>query len=354
VKLWALIGIAALVVQIVAYAGWIISGEFTSTPVGPTPLPTQMKVAINVWQIGSPIASVVLLYFFLIRPWRRDGRISLDGMFCLAGATIIWQDTFINFYQVNVVYNSYFFNRGSWYPHIIGWLSPNANRISTPLFGFAPGGYMFFWLGLMVVGCWFMQKVKARWPQLGTFGLLMSCFGFFVVIDFVAELTWMRLGFYAYPGGISWLTVLHGHYYQFPIYVCALGGIWYTTYTSLRYFRNDKGETWAERGLSDWSLSPKRKAVVRFLALVGACNVAFMSSNVPWIALGQYSSPWPKDITKRSYLTDGICGAATTYACPGPAIPVPRPDSAHVGPDGRLVVPAGTELPTFPDQSPKP
>jgi hypothetical protein len=339
VKLWAGIGVVALIIQAVAYAGWFLSGEFVSTPTGDTPIPTPMMAAIRVWEVGAIIASATMVWFLLIKPWRRDGRISLDGMFTLAMITIIWQDTFINFFQTSVVYNSGFVNRGSWYPHILGWVSPNTNRIATPLLGFAPGGYMFFWLGMMMVGCWVMRKAKQRWPQLGTFGLIMVSFGFFVVFDFVAELSWMRLGFYAYPGGISWLTVFHGHYYQFPIYVCVLGGIWYATFTGLRYFRNDKGETFAERGLSEWALPARARSVIRFLAIVGACNVAFMSSNIPWIALSMYSSSWPDDVTKRSYLMDGVCGPNTDYACPGPGVPIPRPHSAHLDPNGHLVFP---------------
>jgi hypothetical protein len=265
-------------------------------------------------------------------------------MLCLAGFTIVWQDTIINIFQVQVVYNSAFFNLGSWYPHVVGWLSPRTNLISTPLVGFAPGGYMYFWFAAMVFGCWAMRKIKARWLHLGTFGLIMSCFAMWVALDFVAELTWMRLGFYAYAGGIGSLTVFHGHYYQFPIYINLMGGMWYCAYTCLRYFRNDKGETWAERGASELAVGRKTRTFICFLAIVGACNLCF-ETVLPGMISGLYSSPWPADIQKRSYLTDGICGPGTTYSCPGPAIPVPRPHSAHVSPSGQLVIPAGTKLP---------
>lgn len=67
-----------------------------------------------------------------------------------------------------------------------------------------------------------------------------------------------------------------------------------------------------------------------------------LTYKVPMARFGLYSSPWPEDITRRSYLTDGFCGAGaeearTNYSCPGPAIPIPRPDSANVGRDGKLV-----------------
>jgi hypothetical protein len=75
---------------------------------------------------------------------------------------------------------------------------------------------------------------------------------------------------------------------------------------------------------------------VRFLALVGACNVIFLVCySLPNALLGLYASPWPKDVIDRSYFSY-LCGPGTDYACPGPGIPIPRPDSVHVDPDGRL------------------
>ncbi|MND02321.1 hypothetical protein D3C83_216600 [compost metagenome] len=54
---------------------------------------------------------------------------------------------------------------------------------------------------------------------------------------------------------------------------------------------------------------------------------------------------WPADVQKRSYLTNHICGAGTDYACGGPAVPIPRPGSFHLDPEGRLVVPEQTKPP---------
>jgi hypothetical protein len=86
-----------------------------------------------------------------------------------------------------------------------------------------------------------------------------------------------------------------------------------------------------------------RKAGIRLLALIGLGNVLFFFVyNMPQGILGLYSSPWPQDILDRSYLTDGLCGPGTSYACPGPGVPIPRPDSAHLGPNGELMIPGAT------------
>lgn len=192
---------------------------------------------------------------------------------------------------------------------------------------------------------WLMRKIKTRWPQIGTFGLLAIMFGFFALVDAVVDPLGMLLGLWSYAGGISWFTIFHGHRYQYPLQEGILVGIWWTTMTCFRYYMNDRGETIGERGLDSLRVRGHKKTTVRFLALTGAMNVAFLSYSIPAAILGLYASPWPHDVTKRSYMTNGICGEGSTVACPGPAVPIARPDSANVTPEGKLFVPAGTDLP---------
>jgi hypothetical protein len=110
------------------------------------------------------------------------------------------------------------------------------------------------------------------------------------------------------------------------------------------YFRNDKGETVAERRSDDLRVKQTGRTWVRFLALLGIFCVIYGSYNVAmqWFALR--ADTWVEDVQERPYLTDGLCGPGTEYSCSGPGVPIPRPDSAHVDPDGRLAVPDGTTI----------
>jgi hypothetical protein len=228
-------------------------------------------------------------------------------------------------------------NLGNWDPHILGWLSPHANLTAEPLVWLLPA-YVYCVFGGAMVGSVVMRKAKERWPRLGTFGLVMTCLVFFWVWDAAIETVFMRAGFYVLGGSISWLTLFHGHYYQFPIYEPIMEGSWWAAFACIRYFRNDKGQTLAERGIDKVRIGAKPKTVIRFLALAGICNVGFLVYNAPASLAGLYASPWPKDITSRSYFMDNnICGTGSTYACSGPAIPIPRRTSAHVSPEGTLV-----------------
>src|SRR5581483_6406011 len=100
---WAFVGVAVWVLQIAVLAGWILSGDATPTPTGVDAVPGYMKTAAVVCQYGGLVCCAVFLWFFLVRPWRRERRITLDGLFCLVFATIFWQDTLINGFQYQVM-----------------------------------------------------------------------------------------------------------------------------------------------------------------------------------------------------------------------------------------------------------
>jgi hypothetical protein len=147
----------------------------------------------------------------------------------------------------------------------------------------------------------------------------------------------LRLGFYQLGGSISWLTLFRGHYYQFPIYEAFFMSAIWTGWASLRYFRNDRGQTLTDRGIEQLRVNGGRRTGVRFLALVGAFNLVFvLFYNIPIQFFALHADSWPTDITTRSYMTNGICGDGTEYACSGADIPIPRSGSRHVTPQGDL------------------
>lgn len=342
---WAWLGAAALVVEVSVLWRWIASGDARAVPIGPTDaIPTYMKVAARSWEIGGLFACAVFLYFFLIRPWRRAGRITVDGMFCIAFFTVTWQDPILNIFQPWFNYNGYFINWGTWLAEMPFRVVPRPQFLVEPLVMDAPT-YIWLVFGMAVVGSVIMRQAKTRWPQLGTFGVIAVCFVTFVVFDFIFEPPFMLLGLWVYPGSIKSMTLFHGHYYQFPLYEPLIASMWWTAFASIRYFKNDRGQTLMERGIEHIRGGERKRTGLRMLACVGIVNVAFLAYNIPAAFLGLYADEWPEDIVKRAYFTTGYCGPTTAFACPGPDVPIHRPGSAHVGPDGELVVPPGVKIP---------
>ncbi len=343
VNVWAAVGALILALQIYILVSWLTSSEFGPTPDGATPIPQFMSIAAHAWEGLCVVGFLAFIYWFLVRPLRRERRLTLDGAFVIAFPLVVWQDTLLNYTQPWATYNTAFFNWGSWINEVPGSLWPNGNLLAEPMV--TQGQYVAVVLGAMMLANVLMDKAKARWPRLGTLGLIMVCFAFFVVFDVVAELIWMRLGLFAYPGAIRELSLFAGHYYQFPLYEALIWGGTWTAFACLRYFRNDRGQTVAERGIERVQGSGLKREGIRVLALAGVLNVIFLVGyNIPIQYFGAHSDPWPEDIQNRSYLTDGLCGPSTNYACPAPDVPIPRPNSAHIAPDGQLVRPPGVNL----------
>ena len=339
VKTWAAIGLLFLAVETWAVSGWLLGPNSTPTPVGNTPVPGYMKVIIDTWELVAFPIFGLFLWYFLIKPWRREGRIQSDGLFCLVFATLWWQDPASNYIAPYFTYNAYLTNWGTWLNNIPGWVMPGAHKIAeAPIWTFPIYVYLVF--GACVVGCKIMTAAKRRWPGLTKTQLVLICFASFFCFDVVLEPFLMFIGIWTYTGVVKELTIFYGHYYQFPLYEALFwGGAW-TAWTCLRYFKDDKGRTIVERGIDDMKISARSKTVVRFLAVAGACNFIFLCYNIGGQPFLLNADPINQDQLKRSYFMSGICGHGTDYACYGPNVPFPRRDSAHVGNDGELKNPS--------------
>jgi hypothetical protein len=82
--------------------------------------------------------------------------------------------------------------------------------------------------------------------------------------------------------------------------------------------KNDHGETIVKRGVTGLRMSAGRKALLRFLALAGACQLIFFAAaGAPHMLVGAHSGDWPADLQSRSYFLDGLCGQGTGRDCPG-------------------------------------
>jgi hypothetical protein len=187
-----------------------------------------------------------------------------------------------------------------------------------------------------MIGCAVMRAAKRRWPAMGTAGMIALCYGFFMVVDLVLEGLWMRTGIWAYPGGGP-LSLFDGSRYQFPIKEMFLRGAAWAAFTCLRYFRNDKGETFAERGANQLKTGPKRKLALQFLALYGAINVLYvLTYNLPINIANMHDTTWGQGVQVVTYMNDNLCGPGTGYACPTRDTPIPWNGSAHMTPEGTL------------------
>jgi Spirocyclase AveC-like len=352
VRYWAIAGAVILAFICWVMIRWIVSPDFKSVPTGPTPVPGFMKVAMIAFQVLTPVAALAIFYRALVRPWRRERRITTDGLLVICYLTMWFQDPLSAYTGNYFNNNAYLFNRGSWVNQIPGWMpqtKPGTGIVESPLF--TAGTYVWMMFVAAAGCCALMRWLKARRPTISTATLIASSWLVMFLFDLVFEgLVFMPLGIFQYGGAWASFSLFPSTYHKFPIGEAIFFGALMTAIASLRYFKNDRGETIVERGITQLKAGTRTKLLLRFLALLAGCQLIFLLVlNVPVaLFMATHPGPFPADLQRRSYLMGGLCGDGTDRACPGPGIPLPHGlDTIHLSPDGQLVVPPGSTLPTL-------
>ena len=324
---FAVVGALLLAFEVYVLARWITGPNFTPTRPGPDSISGVEQTVLTVMQIAVPLGTVVCIWFWIVRPWRREAQLSTDGMFAIAGGLVFFWDMCMNYTSITLFYNSHLINFGAWangaWP---GWTSPNGNLLPEPVF-IVPPAYMCLVFSQIMFILWLLRQCKARWPGIGWVGTLAILVVGLTVTDTVIESTVLRMGLYAYPGGIRALTLFSGHTYQMPLTESFFfGGLGLGAIAALMHFRDDRGQTLVERGLERVKVGRTQRQLIKFCAIFGAVHLGFaVLYMVPNQWLATHSDPFP--LGYPSYLTNGMCASgAEGRTCPGPGVPMPRPN----------------------------
>jgi hypothetical protein len=322
----AVLGALLLAFELYVLARWVTGPDFRPTLPGPDPLPAWTGFFLTFMQIATPIGAAVCLWFWIVRPWRREGRLTTDGMFALAAGMIFFWDMCMNYTSITLFYNSHLMNFGAWangaWP---GWTAPGGNLLPEPILIVVPA-YTCLVFSQVMFMLWLLRRAKARWPDMGWVRTIAVIVVGLTITDTIVESTVLRMGVYAYPGGIRGLTLFAGQTYQMPMTeTFFFGGLGFGSIAVFMHFRDDKGRTVLERGLERVRVSARQKQLIKFLAVFGAVHGAFVILYmVPCQWLATHSDPYPAGYP--SYLTNGMCrSGADGTTCPGPGIVMPRP-----------------------------
>ncbi len=330
VKLFAALGVVVLLIIAHALIGWISSPDFKPSPVGPDPIPPMTLMVVHAMEATLVAGSVWFTWSILIKPWIRDRRISWDGWLMLALLTMWVQDCMCNYFNFTFMYNAYFLNMGSWGAHLPGWQAPRQGNLPEPLL-FMGGIYLWVTLLNVLVFCWIIGKLRIWLPNMTLLGHLPFAFAVLVAIDLMTDIPGPWFGFYAYAAAPRFGTLWAGTPHQLPVYTVVLMSAHYTMLGMLRLYRNDRGESWAERGISELHIGNSGKTLIRYLALVGFCNMSyFFIYMMPYNWMALQSDTMPKF---PSYMRVDICGKGTPYACPSREVPIPSIHSLAIAPD---------------------
>lgn len=338
VYLFAAWGLISLCIGIYAMSSWVGSADFKPSPMGPDALPGSVFWTLRITEVVALICAVVLLWKFMIKPWRQSGRIGWDGMFMIAGFSLWWTDPIDNYFNFTFMYNTGFFNMASWTRFIPGWMAPNQNLFPEPLF-FVGGLYIWWFIAPVAAGCWGMRKLQEKRPDLSVMSRLLIMWVTFMLFDFVAEGIFQYLQIFKYVGTYAPLTIWAGTVHQYPLYNSVIMAMFFMGMTCLRYFKDDKGNSWAERGIEQVRLPAAGKTLLRQFAIMG-----FLSANImimyytPYLLFSMKVDSFPH---YPSYLTADICGKNSHYACPSSQVPIPKRGSIAIAPNDSRLTPSG-------------
>ena len=215
----AVIGAIILAFEIFVVAKWVTGPNFTPVHTGVTPLPGWMTASLITMEISFTLLWFWCIWQFVVKPWRRDGRPSTDGLMCLGFFAFVWfQDPLADYGGPVFTYNSYLVNVGSWLNSVPGVTAPGTagHQLPEPLWTAAIYPGVIFLATLL--GTWVMRKTKARFPKMGPVGLIGTCYAFFVTFDLILEgFVLMPLGAYTYAGAPNWTSIHTGHFYKYTL-----------------------------------------------------------------------------------------------------------------------------------------
>jgi hypothetical protein len=335
VLIWAAIGAIMLAFELYVLARWVTGPNLVRTKPGVDGVSSGTNAFYIALQAAVTLATLTCLYVWVVRPWRREGRLTTDGMLALSGAMLFFWDMCMNYTSVSLLYNSHLVNLGAWangsWP---GWTSPNANLLPEPLFVSIPG-YTCLVFGQVVLILFVLRRVKRRYPNMGVLGTVATIVIGLTIIDTIIEGLILRSGVYAYPSAIRSITLFAGHTYQVPMSETFLfGGLGLGALACLSHFRDDRGQTIVERGLDRVKAGARGRQWIKFLAIFGAVHLAFLVLYfVPQQFFATHGDAWPKGY--KSYMINGMCEypggsgalqarAVTGVRCPGPGVAIPR------------------------------
>lgn len=325
-RIWAGLGIFWFLFQAYVLGRWITGPNFVAIDPGPDPISDGLKNFLLLAQIFCPLLCLACLWTWIIVPWRREGRLTSDAMIVISATTAFFWDFSPSFVVDQVTYNSHMFNRGSWglgsWP---GWVSPAGNRVAEPLL-FVPPAYIVLVLSQVIFVCWVLRKLKAQRPNTGMATLIAAIIASLFCIDSIVEMTFLRTGLYAYTTTIPELTLFAGKTYQFPLTEgFFFGGLALGAIGILKFFKDDRGQTFVERGIEKLQVSNSGKQLLRLCCIYGWIHTGFFVLYMMPVTLitlngGHYPQGYP------SYMLNGLCVYGDQRnECPGPGVSIPRP-----------------------------
>lgn len=275
---WALAGLVWCAVAGQAAVRWFASdSEFSPAPIqGPDQMSDARMVALRCFEVLSSLVLVWFLWYCVIAPLRRTGRLSLDGKFVIGGLCAVWADAFLNIHAYLFAWNGNNVDMGVWSSFMPFHNHEQSSRYAESLL-WGPPMYVYFCAGVAIVACRYAVPLREKYPAMSNATLFTAVWLGEFAFDFVVENVAIRATHgYAYAQTYGPLTIWDGSVHQFPLYesvlVATLGCLF--TWMRLKAMEDPRGLSPVEQGFERWPV--RMQPFVRTFAVIGFCCVSIV------------------------------------------------------------------------------
>jgi Spirocyclase AveC-like len=279
---WAILGAAWIIFIIYGVVRWVISGPFGPVPIqGPDHYATWRLVGLRGLEASSVLFVVMMVTRYVVRPWRRERKLRIEGMLMIGGTLGFFIDPVINIFHYTFAWNQHAVNLGTWlsiFPGRSNEVGPYAEGL---LWAFPQ--YIMMSAGAALAGYWIVTQLRQRFPGIGIASALAVVFVAFFIGDLIIENIFLVFQVYAFPRTFSGLTIFAGKLNQFPLYESIFVGAQAIPLTLLMLSarESDDGLSFVERGAGN--ISSRYQVYVRCGAIIGFTLVVYAFGYfLPW------------------------------------------------------------------------
>ena len=309
---WSAFGAAIIALALYCWTRWLFGGSFERPQTGPDHY--DYLWYLRTFEIVASLAGLVMLWFWVVRPWRRERRVPIDGKILLGMMFAYVVDPTLNVFTNAFAMNAHSVSFGSWGGYLpLGW-GPDEARFAEGLL-WAPQLYMYFGLFAAMLGCWMLRVLRNRFPAWSEATIYAVVFVIFMPLDCVAEVVVLVLPqLYVFPGVPADFSLFAGEIYQFPLYQSLFAAVFAIMVTWLRDSVDADGRSAVERGVDRLPIAEWRRHAMSFCAVTGFCAASALGYFLPY---GYASMSADTYVELPSYLAPAAyCGGEGKPLCP--------------------------------------
>jgi hypothetical protein len=314
----AIFGGLVAVYEVITWVRWLAAG--------PTQITQYRNHGDAAWTVAqfyevAMLLVVIALSVKIVRECRSQRRMTMDAKLLVGGLSALFWDPFGNFVAPSFFYNSDWLNLNSWTGSAPGVINSDASRMPEPVFIMFV--YPFGLIAFTMIANAIMRAAARRWPGLSGGWILLIGGVSATLCGMLLEAPMFLLHLWALPGAPKTLALFNnGHRYPAVEYLTT--GLVFAGYAAVRYFKDDAGLAFTERGVGTGG---------SLLAIVGWCSALMLVLQLTVTFFSFHAAPYPQSYPRD--LVNGMCNVGTTQhtrygPCPGsPGFRLPEALPGH-------------------------